>query len=599
MAAPSLPPGTQCHGCPISPARTMQQRCHSRRLSRAGRGLASPPKRHFRPHTRGKMAAPCNSELPSEASSCLKIPKNEVLSPPSPGLSDGNRSMSNPSTPSRSSPLNAGVTGGAAPPGLSGASPSVSFSTACRGMSWTPAETNALIAVWGNERLVEARYQQLEGAGTIFGTKAPGPAMYDRVSRALSELGYERTPSQCRERMKTLRRCYSRVKERGVGKRKSSYTFEQLERVFGQGGWDTQPCQPVLINSSGLYQEMESDGSTMEDYSQEDWGNHSQDIQGFPGEDLAPWVVQKQPLPCPPTDEEVNVPKRPPKNRDSPEDVQKREILQTIMHILESVQLKWELFQSWTDFSRLHLSNKLAIFGIGYNTRWKEDIRYHYAEISSQVPLGKRLREYFNPEKPEGRVVMTRVQKMNWKNVYYKFLEITISEARCLELHMETDWIPIAHSKPIGGDLVQYLLPGGIPKCPGLYAIGYEDLRKKSVADNAVVDLVNDGNCESPTALASKSDAITPKINYCYLGIAESITLQQCLFFHFQSTIKNQSKEWASINGFLAQNCKVEPGVSPKTIYIKFVEVERDFLSAGSLVECLEKAIGYPLKFNK
>ncbi|XP_069597240.1 myb/SANT-like DNA-binding domain-containing protein 2 isoform X1 [Ranitomeya imitator] len=541
------------------------------------------------------MAAPCNSELPSEASSCLKIPKSEVLSPPSPGLSDGNRSLSNPSTPSRSSPLSAGVSGGGA--GLSGASPSVSFSTACRGMSWTPAETNALIAVWGNERLEEGRYQQLECAGTIFGTKAPGPAMYDRVSRALAELGYERTPSQCRERMKTLRRCYSRVKERGVGKRKSSYTFEQLERVFGQGGWDTQPCQPVLINSSGLYQEIESDGSTMEDYSQEDWGNHSQDNQGFPGEDLAPWVVQKQPLPCPPNDEEISIPKRPPKIKESSEDVQKREILQTIMLILESVHLKWELFPSWTDFSRLHLSNKLAIFGIGYNTRWKEDIRYHYAEISSQVPLGKRLREYFNPDKPEGQVVLTRVQKMNWKNVYFKFLEITISEARCLELHMETDWIPIAHSKPIGGNIVQYLLPGGIPKCPGLYAIGYEELRNK--ADNAVVDLVNDGNCESPKGPASESDPVTAKITYCYLGIAESITLQQCLFFHFQSTIKNQSKEWASINGFLAQNCKVEPGISPKTIYIKFVEVERDFLSAGSLVECLEKAIGYPLKFNK
>ncbi|KAM5132006.1 myb/SANT-like DNA-binding domain-containing protein 2 isoform 3-T3 [Mantella aurantiaca] len=588
------------------------------------------------------MAAPCNSELPSEASSCLKIPKSELLSPASPGLSEGQRSLSNPSTPSRSSPLTAGVTGGPAP--------SVSFSTACRGMSWTPAETNALIAVWGNERLVEARYQQLEGAGTIFGTKAPGPAMYDRVSRALAELGYERTPSQCRERMKTLRRCYSRVKERGVGKRKSSYTFEQLERVFGQGGWDTLPCQPVLINSSGLYQEMESDGSTMEDYSQEDWGNHSQDIQGFPGEELgveksnisylapvpyrnagelhtrpelqsevfsgvneaveeigkrseepvenlpAPWVVQKQPLPCPPNDDEISVPKRPPKSRDSAEDIQKREMLKTIMHILESVQLKWELFQSWTDFSRLHLSNKLAIFGVGYNTRWKEDIRYHYAEISSQVPLGKRLREYFNPEKPEGRLVMTRVQKMNWKNVYYKFLEITISEARCLELHIETDWIPIAHSKPIGGDIVQYLLPGGIPKCPGLYAIGYEELRSKPVSDNAVVDLVNDVNCDSPS---ESEEPVPPKINYCYLGIAESITLQQCLFFHFQSTVKNQSKEWASINGFLAQNCKVEPGVSPKTIYIKFVEVERDFLSAGSLVECLEKAIGYPLKFNK
>lgn len=71
----------------------------------------------------------------------------------------------------------------------------------------------------------------------------------------------------------TLRRCYSRVKEHGIGKRKSSYSIEQLEKVFGQGGWDSQSCQPVLINSSGLYQEMESDGSTMEDYSHEDWCN--------------------------------------------------------------------------------------------------------------------------------------------------------------------------------------------------------------------------------------------------------------------------------------------------------------------------------------
>ncbi|XP_068096374.1 myb/SANT-like DNA-binding domain-containing protein 2 isoform X4 [Hyperolius riggenbachi] len=508
------------------------------------------------------MAAPCNSELPSEASSCLKIPKNELMSPASPGLkipknelmspaspglSDGNRSVSNPSTPNCSSPLTAGA-------GL----PAPSYSTAaCRGMSWTPAETNALIAVWGNERLVEARYQQLEGAGTIFGTKSPGPAMYDRVSRALAELGYERTPSQCRERMKTLRRCYSRVKERGFGKRKSSYTFEQLERVFGQGGWDTQPCQPVLINSSGLYQEMESDGSTMEDYSLEDWGNQSQEIQGFPGEEL----------------EEISIPKRPPKSRDPVEEIQKRDVLQTIMHILESVQLKWELFQSWTDFSRLHLSNKLAIFGIGYNTRWKEDIRYHYAEISSQVPLGKRLREYFNPEKPEGRVIMTRVQKMNWKNVYYKFLEITISEARCLELHMETDWIPIAHSKPIGGDIVQYLLPGGIPKCPGLYAIGYEELRSKPVTDNAVVDLVNDSNCDSP----SNSEPVPPKINYCYLGIAESITLQQCLFFHFQSTIKNQ-------NAWLLHTRNVRASISPSicadlTLALLEVHVEQKFVT--------------------
>ncbi|KAM6334539.1 myb/SANT-like DNA-binding domain-containing protein 2 isoform 7-T7 [Alca torda] len=389
----------------------------------------------------------------------------------------------------------------------------------------------------------------------------------------------------------TLRRCYSRVKEHGVGKRKSSYTFEQLEQVFGQGGWDSQPCQPVLINSSGLYQELESDGSTMEEYSQEDWGNHSQDLHCY--------QTGEQEL------DEMPTTKRTLKiKQESSEDTQKRDVMQNIMQILESVQLKWELFQSWTDFSRLHLSNKLAIFGIGYNTRWKEDIRYHYAEISSQVPLGKRLREYFNSEKPEGRVIMTRVQKMNWKNVYYKFLEITISEARCLELHMEIDWIPIAHSKPTGGNVVQYLLPGGIPKSPGLYAIGYEECHEKPPsppAEHRGPDPGNEtpGELEVPSPQASlRLDMESARIIYCYLGIAEVRTLQQCLFLHFQANTKTFSKDWVGINAFLSQNCLVEPGVSPKSIYIKFVEVERDFLSAGSLVECLEKAIGYPLKFN-
>ncbi|KAF6082153.1 Myb/SANT DNA binding domain containing 2 [Phyllostomus discolor] len=493
------------------------------------------------------MAAPCGSERP--ANSPLKIPKMEVLSPASPGgLSDGNPSLSDPSTPRGASPLGPGSAAGsgAAPSGglglgLGGRSAASSWgapAAACRGMSWTPAETNALIAVWGNERLVEARYQQLEGAGTVFGSKAPGPAMYERVSRALAELGYERTPSQCRERIK----------------------------------------------------ELESDGSTMEEYSQEDWGNHSQDLHGYPTE---------QEL------DEIPVTKRTLKiKQESSEEAQKRDIMQNIVQILESVQLKWELFQSWTDFSRLHLSNKLAIFGIGYNTRWKEDIRYHYAEISSQVPLGKRLREYFNSEKPEGRIIMTRVQKMNWKNVYYKFLEITISEARCLELHMEIDWIPIAHSKPTGGNVVQYLLPGGIPKSPGLYAIGYEECMERPSSPHMEQSSLDPGkegrvDLETLSAQASLQVEIEPtRIVYCYLGIAEVRTLQQCLFLHFQANTKTFSKDWVGINGFLSQNCIVDPGVSPKSIYIKFVEVERDFLSAGSLVECLEKAIGYPLKFN-
>lgn len=279
----------------------------------------------------------------------------------------------------------------------------------------------------------------------------------------------------------------------------------------------------------------------------------------------------------------------------------RQEVMQNVMHILESVEVKWEHFQTWTDFSRLHLSNKLAIFGVGYNTRWREEIRYHYAEISSQVPLGKRLREYFNPEKAEGRVIMTKVQKMNWKNVYYKFLDITISEARCLELHMEVDWIRIAQTNASGcSNGSQYLLPGGIPKTYGLYAIGYEERTGTSVS--SAED--NGSSSGEPETGERKRNRTSAKVTYCYLGIAEDRTLQQCLIQHFQSSGKQSSRgEPSAITRFLQENSsswpKEEGLSSGLPIYIKFIEVELDFLSAGSLVECLEIAVGYPLKFNK
>ncbi|KAG5836853.1 hypothetical protein ANANG_G00233100 [Anguilla anguilla] len=442
------------------------------------------------------MAAPCNSDHSPEIPKAMEIPKSEVSSPESADLSDSNQYHSNPSTPSRFSPPDVTVSG----PGSAGrgsATASSSSIPTCRGMSWTPSETNSLIAVWGSERLNEARIQQLEVAGTMFSGKGPGPAVYERVSKALAELGYERTPSQCRERMKTLRRCYSRVKEHGVGKRKSSYSLEQLEKVFGQGGWDFQPCQPVLINSSGLYQEVESDGSTMEECSQEEWCNR--DLAVFPeGEmETGEWDSFSVQQPCTTAvgadDEpeeskrrrsgngysrreladrrktEIRLPKKPAQelSQGSSDGIQKQEVMRNVIRILESAQVKWEPFQTWTDFSRLHLSNKLALFGVGYATRWREGVRYHHAEISAQVPLGKRLREYFNPEKAEGRALTARVQKMNWKGVFYKCLDITISEARCLELHLEVDWVPVRPSRPAG----RYA-PEGVPRAHGLYAIG-------------------------------------------------------------------------------------------------------------------------------
>lgn len=273
--------------------------------------------------------------------------------------------------------------------------------------------------------------------------------------------------------------------------------------------------------------------------------------------------------------------------------------MQNVMQILESVDVEWEHFQTWTDFSRLHLSNKLAIFGVGYNTRWQEKIRYHYAEISSQVPLGKRLREYFNPEKTEGRVILNKVQKMNWKNVYYKYLDITISEARCLELHMQVAWIPVEQTSGSGysnGSL--YLLPSGIPKTFGLYAVGYEEKTGSTLSTEN--SCFSDDLLEREHAESEKRKRTSAKVTYCYLGIAEEQTLQQSLFQDFQCSGRLYNPKSSAINRFLQENSSKDGAFSSgSNIYVKFIEVELDFLSAGSLLECLETAVGYSLKFNQ
>ncbi|XP_054610279.1 myb/SANT-like DNA-binding domain-containing protein 2 isoform X2 [Dunckerocampus dactyliophorus] len=347
---------------------------------------------------------------------------------------------------------------------------------------------------------------------------------------------------------------------------------------------------------------MESDSSTLEDFSQEDWCNQVL-ASAFQEGDLDAEKIQM------PRNKTLQI------QAELLEKTQKTDMMQTLIRILDSVQLKWEHFQTWTEFSRLHLSNKLAIFGVGYNTRWREDVRYHYAEISSQAPLGKRLREYFNPEKPEGKIIMTKVQKMNWKNVYYKFLDITISEARCLELHMEVDWIPVALSREAVCSMgtYHYLLPGDIPKAYGLYAIGFEAPSSGRTSNQVDIKHCSLPQCDSENwgdgEGAGDCDSTETKVTYCYLGIAEDRTIQQCVFQHFQGSGKHYAQgEPSSVTCFLQENCqdgvpnddsvKGDDPAQCFAIYIKFIEVDLDFLSAGSLVECLETAIGYSLKYN-
>lgn len=188
--------------------------------------------------------------------------------------------------------------------------------------------------------------------------------------------------------------------------------------------------------------------------------------------------------------------------------------------------------------ARLHLSNKLAILESVTTPVGKRTSVTITLKSAPRVPVATR--EYFNSEAEAGS--SWPVQKMNWKNVYYKFLEITISEARCLELHMEIDWIPLAHSETNWGrNVVQYLLPGGIPKARSLChwlrgvlrglpppcGLTYLDPERRA------------GLTWKPFQHKPLQVEIEPLSNYLLLpGIAEVRTLQQCLFLHFQANTK-------------------------------------------------------------
>lgn len=256
--------------------------------------------------------------------------------------------------------------------------------------------------------------------------------------------------------------------------------------------------------------------------------------------------------------------------------------MQNIVQILESVQLKWELFQSWTDFSRLHLSNKLAIFGIGYNTRWKEDIVTNAAEISSQVPLGKRLREYFNSENPRGPDHHDPSAENELEEC---ILQISGDHYQAKLGAWSCTWKLTGSPSPTPNQLVgmwfSIYCQEAFPKAVSMPLATRSVLRGlPPPCGRRTLDPEEEGrvDLETLSAQASLQVEIEPtRIIYCYLGIAEVRTLQQCLFLHFQANTKTFSKDWVGINGFLSQNCIVDPGVSPKSIYIKFVEVERIF----------------------
>ena len=110
-------------------------------------------------------------------------------------------------------------------------------------VAWTDAETFKLIELWGDQSIQE----QLEGC-------KKNRQVFEKINEQMCEAGYERTLSQCRDKIKKLRGDYRKIKDaiRETGnenKRKKSKYFEtNKQKKFLHNKHSITP--PVILDTS-------------------------------------------------------------------------------------------------------------------------------------------------------------------------------------------------------------------------------------------------------------------------------------------------------------------------------------------------------------
>lgn len=108
-----------------------------------------------------------------------------------------------------------------------------------RGASWSDEEVLALISIWGDARV----QQELDGA-------VRNKAVFEKISRKMTEMGFVRDWKQCRAKLKNLKVGYKAVKDhngRSGRGRKVCRFFKELDEILGTRA-ATRP--PQILESS-------------------------------------------------------------------------------------------------------------------------------------------------------------------------------------------------------------------------------------------------------------------------------------------------------------------------------------------------------------
>lgn len=103
---------------------------------------------------------------------------------------------------------------------------SMSKKASNRGVAWLHSEVNALLDIWADQEIQE----QLAG-------RLHNMCIYDKISRKLKDLGFDRTGEQCREKIKKLRRDYKTVVDNNYSPafaRRLLGFYDKVHKLFGK-----------------------------------------------------------------------------------------------------------------------------------------------------------------------------------------------------------------------------------------------------------------------------------------------------------------------------------------------------------------------------
>uniref|UniRef100_H3A6V5 Uncharacterized protein n=1 Tax=Latimeria chalumnae TaxID=7897 RepID=H3A6V5_LATCH len=237
-----------------------------------------------------------------------------------------------------------------------------------------------------------------------------------------------------------------------------------------------------------------------------------------------------------------------------------------------------------------------SLFAIGYNTRLSPQIRYYMTKLISRG--SKVIESLFSPDGKGKRIMEKKLEYKKWKCVFYKHLEMTISEMECLQLLQHVKWMPLRRC-------TSEEVLSRITEESGLLALGYSGAANQVKSDVSAFDAVedwvdglSDDQAASPDSDAERDYELSgiTQVQYCYIeAIMTNIQERLITLLQPPQTTIEDTHSCLDIHHFIWHKAATDQS----KLYCKWYPVRPEILRQGCIHECLETALGYKIKYRK